>query len=78
MAINGPIIAIEVLNFLWAVTGSIINKAFVQDPSNGGAIRECMKDYGLNYTLFAYVWISLGYGQIIRLIVYLACFLYHR
>ena len=66
---------IEIYNLLWAFIGSILNYALASSDKRG-AINDCMRDFGMNYCLMAYVFIMLGYVQIVRMGIYLVCIMY--
>jgi hypothetical protein len=56
-----PILAIEVFNILWAVTGTIFSRIYGNEDTNLGALRDCTRDYGLGTNLMAGVFMVLGY-----------------
>ena len=75
--VNWSILGFDIFNLVWALTGSILNNVLETDNDNHGAIGDCMKNYGMNYALMAYVFIMLGYFQIVRLFLYLVFMMYH-
>mmetsp|Transcript_23097 Transcript_23097/g.35771 ORF Transcript_23097/g.35771 Transcript_23097/m.35771 type:complete len:248 (+) Transcript_23097:249-992(+) len=76
--VNYPILSIDYFNLAWAITGHILNKK-LQDPAyNQGAIRDCMRDYGMSTCLMAFVFVTMGYFQLIRLLLYLGVLIHHR
>jgi len=76
--VNYTALAIEYSNLLWAILGTIFDKAYAVESTKRGAISNCMRDYGMNTCLMAYVFITMGYAQIMRLAVYQGIIMNHR
>jgi hypothetical protein len=74
--INNPLIALDVVNLLWAVVGVIVDNTF--DDGKFGAIHDCLRDYGMNTVLFVYVFITISFIQAIRLGFYIIFLIHHR
>ena len=76
--INGAILFIEVFNLVWALTGILLDNVLEQGGLGDGAIRECMRDFGIVYALMAYVFIALGIAQTFRMALYSIILIWHR
>ena len=55
---------------------AILNSALSNENFRGGAITDCMKDYGMGAVFFAYIFMVMGFGQVLRLANYLIFFMY--
>lgn len=76
--INRPILALDIINILWGMTGTYLSIKLKNENSQADGIFNCIRDYGLPSTLMAMLYILLAYLKIIRMIFYQVHFIYHR
>ena len=76
--INRPILALDIINILWGMTGTYLSIKLKNENSKADGIFNCIRDYGLPSTLMAMLYILLAYLKIIRMIFYQVHFIYHR
>ena len=77
-SVNWPILAIDVLNLAWAIAGVVLDNTLAVPESNKGAIVNCSRDFGMNTCLIALVFMTLGWAQILRLMLYLLVIVNHQ
>ena len=59
--VNLPIRILDVTNFGWAVLGSFLNLVLTDPKSSGGAISNCVRDYGINTDLMVISFHAVGW-----------------
>lgn len=75
--INWPFIGIEIYNIVWAIVGSLLNTMLDSVSPLGGAINDCMKNYGLTYVLMGYSFMAFSYLHLLRFALWILVIMNH-
>lgn len=60
--INWAVMGIEIANLVWAIIMAILNSTLDHKQYVGGAITECMRDFGMNAVFFCYIFMAMGFA----------------
>lgn len=76
--VNFPVIAIECLNFGWALVGLFVNALMADPKSHTGAIGDCMRDFGMSTSMASYMFMTISFAHLFRFAYYYGVFMNHR
>ena len=67
-AISNSITAIDLINIVWCLVGSVLNVVYKDGSSI--AIINCENEYGFMSVIFAFMFTAVGYFQILRFTIF--------
>ena len=67
---------IEITSILWTIIGTIEINA-LPSLSGSNAMMDCLRDYSVNTVLMSFVFLLVGWAQLLRFGVVVVCLVYH-
>ena len=75
--VNRILLFIEITSFIWSIVGTV-ELNVLPSKSGSNAMMDCLRDYGVNTVLMAFVFLMISWFQFFRFLIVAVCIVYHQ